>query len=299
MNLPDPVQLAVPGFVVLVILEIAVARFGHKGHYEVRDTAASLLMGFGSNLIGLLSAGAIFAAMLWVYRFHLLPIGYTWWAFVLLFFAEDLCYYAFHRISHEHRLWWAAHVNHHSSQHYNLSTALRQPWTGTIALTWIPWLPLALIGFPPPMILFQKGLNLVYQFWIHTEAIDRLPAPIEAAFNTPSHHRVHHARNPRYLDANYAGTLIIWDRLFGSFIAEDPSDRPRYGLIHDIGTFNPLKIALHEWRAILGDVWRAPGLRSRLSYLWGRPGWSHDGSRKTSTMVREEWLARTRAEAPR
>jgi sterol desaturase/sphingolipid hydroxylase (fatty acid hydroxylase superfamily) len=299
VTLPDPIQIAIPGFVVLVILEIGLARFLHRGEYEVRDTAASLLMGFGNNMVGILSAGALFAAMLWVYRFHLFNIGYVWWAFLLLFFAEDFCYYVFHRVSHEHRIWWAAHVNHHSSQHYNLSTALRQPWTGTIALTWIPWLPLALIGFPPPMILFQKGLNLVYQFWIHTEAIDRLPRPIEAVFNTPSHHRVHHARNPRYLDANYAGTLIIWDRLFGSFIPEDAADRPRYGLIKDIGTFNPVKIALHEWATMAKDVWRAPSLRARLGYLFGPPGWSHDGSRKTSSMVRQAWLARSPPETSR
>jgi hypothetical protein len=140
--------------------------------------------------------------------------------------------------------------------------------------------------------MFQKGLNLVYQFWIHTEAVGRLPRPIEALFNTPSHHRVHHARNPRYLDANYAGTLIIWDRLFGSFIAEQDADPAVYGLTRNLGTFNPLRIAFHEWFAIGKDLWRGPDFKARWGYLFGPPGWSHDGSRKTSTVIRAEWIGR-------
>ena len=291
LHLPDPVQLAIPGFIVLILLEIAVFRFAHRGEYELRDTTASLLMGFGSTIVGAALAGVIVLGSNWVYRFHFLDIGATWWAFLILFFAEDFCYYWFHRWSHQHRIWWAAHINHHSSQHYNLSTALRQTWTGAPAFTWIVWLPLSLIGFPLQMIFFQKGINLVYQFWIHTEVVDRLPAPLEAVLNTPSHHRVHHARNPRYLDANYAGTLIIWDRLFGTFIAEDKADAPVYGLTKNIGSFNPLRIAAHEWVAIAKDVWSAPGLRAKLGYIFRRPGWSHDGSRQTSDQMRAHWEA--------
>ena len=292
MHFPDPVQLAIPGFIVLILLELGLFRFFHRGDYEVRDTQASLLMGFGNTIAGAALAAVVLVSTNWVYRFHLFGLGPTWWAFVLLFFAEDLCYYWFHRWSHEHRIWWAAHVNHHSSQHYNLSTALRQTWTGGVAFTWLPWLPLSLIGFPTGMIMFQKGINLVYQFWIHTEAIGRLPRPIEALFNTPSHHRVHHARNPRYLDANYAGTLILWDRLFGSFIPEQDADPVVYGLTKNLGTFNPLRVAFHEWLAIGKDLWHAPGFKARWGYLFGPPGWSHDGSRKTSTAIRAEWVAR-------
>jgi sterol desaturase/sphingolipid hydroxylase (fatty acid hydroxylase superfamily) len=289
LHLPDPIQIAIPGFVALILLEIAVYRFAHRGEYELRDTTASLLMGFGSTIFGALVAGLILLVSQWVYRYHFFNIGPVWWAFVILFFAEDLCYYWFHRLSHRHRIWWAAHVNHHSSQFYNLSTALRQPWTGGPIFTWAVWLPLSLVGFPVQMILFQKGINLVYQFWIHTELVDRLPAPLEAVLNTPSHHRVHHARNPRYLDANYAGTLIVWDKLFGSFIAEDAADPPVYGLTKNIGSFNPFKIAVHEWVGIGKDVWAAPGLRAKLGYIFARPGWSHDGSRHTSDQMRAEW----------
>jgi sterol desaturase/sphingolipid hydroxylase (fatty acid hydroxylase superfamily) len=153
-HLPDPVQIAIPGFIVLILLELALFRFFHRGDYEVRDTQASLLMGFGNTIVGAALAGVVLASTNWVYRFHLFDIRPVWWAFVLLFFAEDLCYYVFHRWSHEHRIWWAAHVNHHSSQYYNLSTALRQTWTGGVAFTWLPWLPLSLPGFPTYMIMF-------------------------------------------------------------------------------------------------------------------------------------------------
>src|SRR5262249_58796240 len=139
-----------------------------------------------------------------------------------------------------------------------------EPWLGQITGLRLLAVPLAYVGFHPAMIAFAASLNLVYQFFLHTEAVRRLPKWIEAVFNTPSHHRVHHARNPRYLDANYAGTLIIWDRLFGSFIAEDPTDPPTYGLIHEIGTFNPVKIALHEWASIGKDLWRTSGAAHRL-----------------------------------
>jgi hypothetical protein len=159
----------------------------------------------------------------------------------LCFVLDDLRYYWYHRIAHRCRWVWAEHVNHHSSQHYNLSTALRQSWTGTFTGMFILRIPLALIGFHPVLLLFVGGLNLVYQFWIHTEAIGRMWKPIEWIFNTPSHHRVHHATNPRYLDSNYAGTLIIWDRMFGTFVPELDEDMPRYGIVKNIGTFNPVQ----------------------------------------------------------
>ncbi|HEX3700619.1 MAG TPA: sterol desaturase family protein, partial [Phenylobacterium sp.] len=195
----DPVTLATPFFIATVIGEILLARLDKvDARYEVRDTAVSLAMGLGSTIAGVLLGGGAVAASLWVYQHRLftIPMGAVW-AWGLVFLLEDLTYYGFHRLSHERRIWWASHVNHHSSQHYNLSTALRQTWTGEAAGTWLLWLPLSFLGFPPAMVAIEKGISLVYQYWIHTEAIRRLPAPIEAVFNTPSHHRVHHARNPR------------------------------------------------------------------------------------------------------
>ena len=286
----DVVTLAVPAFIVLIVLEMLVVRVTKRGGYETKDSAASLFMGFGSTIAGVLTGGLYLASALWIYQHRLFDIGWAWWALVLCFFAEDFTYYVFHRVSHERRIWWAAHVVHHSSQHYNLSTALRQTWTGAIALSFITKLPLFWIGFPPAMVFFFSGVSLVYQFWIHTEAIGRM-GPFEWIFNTPSHHRVHHATNPRYLDANYAGVLIIWDKIFNTFTPEVDADPPRYGIIANLGTFNPLRIALHEWIGIARDLRYSTSPREWIGYVFGPPGWSPDGSRATSESLKAAWRA--------
>jgi sterol desaturase/sphingolipid hydroxylase (fatty acid hydroxylase superfamily) len=291
MNLPDPVTWAIPMFGVLVIAEMIRARQSKDVTYEAKDATASLMMGFGNTVAKLLFGGIGVLVTVWVSQFAIFDIGYAWWAFVVCFFLEDLCYYWFHRISHECRWFWASHVVHHSSQHYNLSTALRQTWTGSFSGSYIFWLPLALIGFPLPMIAFFSGLSLVYQFWIHTEAIKRM-GPLEWVINTPSHHRVHHATNPRYLDSNYAGVLIIWDRMFGSFVEERNDDKPVYGIVSNLSSFNPFRIALHEWAGMGRDVIGAQTWRDRFNYLFARPGWSADGSRSTSASLKTAWRAR-------
>ena len=191
------------------------------------------------------------------------------WAWVALFFLDDFAYYWFHRVSHEVRVFWASHVVHHSSQFFNLSTALRQTW---VPMTYFPfWMPIALLGFPPWMILTMQAVSLIYQFWIHTERIDRLPRWFEFIFNTPSHHRVHHGANDLYLDKNYAGVLIIWDRMFGSFQGEE--ERVRYGLTKNIRWFSPPKVAFHEYAAVWRDVRGARNWRDRLGYMFGGPAW--------------------------
>ncbi|WBH15161.1 sterol desaturase family protein [Sphingomonas radiodurans] len=291
MALPDPVQIAVPGFVLLVVAEMIVARIKDRTRYEPRDTLTSLGLGLGSTIAGVLSAGAVFALATWLHQFRLFDIGYAWYWFVIAFVIDDLAYYVFHRSAHRVRWFWASHVIHHSSQHYNLSTALRQTWTGFVSLGFLFRLPLFLIGFPPALVFFVAGLNLIYQFWIHTEAIHRLPRWFEAVMNTPSHHRVHHATNPRYLDRNYAGVFIVWDRMFGTYEPERDDDRPRYGIVHQLGSFNLIWAAFHEWIGIARDAWTAPW-GSKLGYLWRPPGWSHDGSRATSESIRAAWSAR-------
>ena len=281
MELPNPVTIATPLFVVLVVAEAIVTRFGWlKGNYETRDTATSLMMGFGSLVAGLLFGWLGVSLILWTYSHHLVEIGFTWWAFALAFVLDDFVYYWVHRIGHRSRWFWASHVVHHSSQHYNLSTALRQTWTGELNGLIVLKVPLALIGFPPTLLAFVAGLNLVYQFWIHTEAVRRFPRWIEAVMNTPSHHRVHHGRDAHYLDANYAGVFIIWDKMFGSFVPEQDDLPLHYGLVKNLGTFNPVRVAVHEFIGIGQDLVR-PGLtlRQRLAYLFAPPGWSHDGSR--------------------
>lgn len=297
-HLPPIVQLAVPFFMGSIGLELAIGYLKGGARYHTRDTLTSLLMGVGNLAIGILAGGAIYAFLLFFHQlapvqFGTLSWGWAPWLFVVCFVLDDLRYYWYHRLAHEIRWFWASHVNHHSSQHYNLSTALRQTWSYELTLGFLFRVPLVLIGFDPIMVAFVGGINLIYQFWIHTELIDRMPPWFEAVFNTPSHHRVHHAVNPRYLDANYAGTLIVWDKLFGTFVPERADDRPRYGLTTQLGTFNLLRVAFHELLALGIDATR-PGLtaRQRLGYIFGPPGWSHDNSRKTAAQMKAAYVAR-------
>jgi sterol desaturase/sphingolipid hydroxylase (fatty acid hydroxylase superfamily) len=295
-DIPPIITYAVPAFVILIVLEMIITKITKKGRYEFADSATSLSMGLGNRIFGILFGAFAVAAYFWVYEFRLVDLGWTVPVMVACFFAEDLAYYWFHRIAHERRWFWASHIVHHSSQHYNLTTALRQTWTGTLGLSFIFWLPLVYIGFPPLMVLMFSAISLVYQFWIHTELIDRM-GPLEWVMNTPSHHRVHHAINPKYLDANYAGVLIIWDRMFGTFIAEDQKEPPRYGIVSQLGTFNPFRVAFHEWIGMFRDVRNAKSFREVLGYTFGPPGWSPDGSRKTSASLKAEWAARRQAAA--
>lgn len=288
----DVTLLAVPLYLLAIMIELVAVRYWHlKGEFETRDALTSLLMGTGNVVAGLLLGFVSVTALLWVWQFRFFDLGLHWWVFIAAFIFDDLRYYWYHRIAHRVRWVWAEHVNHHSSQHYNLTTALRQSWTGQITGMFILQVPLVLLGFHPAVIAFVYGFNLIYQFWIHTEAIGKMWKPIELIFNTPSHHRVHHATNPRYLDANFAGTLIIWDRLFGTFVEELPEDMPRYGIVRNIGTFNPVRVAFHEWAGMMKDVF-TPGLslRQRLMYMAAPPGWSHDGSRKTSEDLKADYV---------
>ena len=182
------------------------------------------------------------------------------------------------------RWWWVEHHTHHSSQHYNLTTALRQPWFGPLTGLVIIAAPLVLLGFHPAFIAFAAGINLVYQYWIHTEAIGRMPGWFEAVMNTPSHHRVHHATNPRYLDANYAGVFIIWDRMFGSFVPELDHDKPIYGTVKLLETHNPIVVAYGQNSARCCAIAGSDGLRP---WRWvgrfiNKPGWSPDGKHSRS-----------------
>ncbi len=287
-DLPNPVDYAVPFFITLIVIEMLWAKRNAPEKYEPRDTLTSLMFGFGSTVAGAIFGSMAFAVAVQVYALRPMTIPWTWWAWTVCFVLDDLAYYVFHRSAHRVRWFWASHVNHHSSQHYNLSTALRQTWTGFFAVSFIFRLPLAFIGFHPAMIFFVGGINLIYQFWIHTEVIGRMPRWFEAVMNTPSHHRVHHAVNPRYLDRNYAGVFIIWDKMFGTFGPELKEEPVRYGIVKQLGGFNVFWGVFHEWAGIAQDIFKAP-FGTKLSYLFGPPGWSHDGSRETSDDIQQRW----------
>lgn len=270
----DLIQLAIPAFLLLMIIEAVAGTVMQREIYEVKDAAASVTMGLGNLAADLLAKVVQFSILTYLHRFAIFHIGFQWWAWVLLFFGDEFSYYWFHRVSHECRLFWASHVVHHSSQRYNLSTALRQTWTGSF-MSFVFWLWLPIVGFAPVMIMAMKAISLLYQFWIHTELVRSL-RPLEAVFNTPSHHRVHHGSNPRYIDRNHGGTLIIWDKLFGTFEPENPADPVRFGLTKNIETYNPVRIAFHEWVDMFRDAWRAPGWGNKLRYVFGNPGWRHE-----------------------
>ncbi len=261
---------AIPVFLAMIGLEMALGRRLGLALYETRDTLADLAMGIGNVLVNLAWKGVALWLAFLVYEYRLFDIPYSAaWAWLALLFAEDFCYYWFHRVHHESRFAWAAHVNHHSSQRFNLAVALRQSWTTPITGL-VFWLPLPLLGFHPLMVVTQQAISLIYQFWIHTQAIGRL-GPLEWVLNTPSHHRVHHGINPQYIDRNYGGILIVWDRLFGTF--EKEREPVRFGIVHQLETFNPLRIAFHEWLSLAGDVRRARGWREAAGYLLRHPGW--------------------------
>lgn len=287
-DLPNIIHYAIPIFVITVLIElIAITKIQLK-KYDGKDAITSIVMGLGNVGIGFLAKGFVYGILLLVYNYaRIFEIPFVWWAWVLIFFFEDFTYYWAHRIGHESRFFWASHVIHHSSKKYNLSTALRQTWTGSFtSFIFYLWLPL--LGFHPVMILMQQSISLLYQYWIHTELIKKMPKWFEFIFNTPSHHRVHHATNPQYLDRNHAGILIIWDRIFGTF--ENENEKPIYGLITNINTFNPLRIAFHEWFVMLKDSFTQKiYFADRIKYLFMPPGWKHDGSGMISSDLRKQW----------
>ena len=288
---PNIIHYAIPFFILTMFLEFLISiKINHKT-YAQKDFITSIAMGLGNVAVDLISKILVFGIFFYFYNhFRIFTIPVTWWSFILLFFLEDFSYYWFHRKSHEIRFLWASHVVHHSSTHYNLSTALRQTWTGGF-FSFIFWIWLPLLGFEPNMIIFQMSISLLYQYWIHTELIDKMPHWFEWIMNTPSHHRVHHGSNPIYLDRNHAGILIIWDRIFGTFQAELPQEKVKYGLVTNIDTHNPIKVAFLEWISMFQDVFsnRIPFLK-RIGYFIHAPGWKHDGSGMEASDLRQAWL---------
>jgi sterol desaturase/sphingolipid hydroxylase (fatty acid hydroxylase superfamily) len=273
----DVILHAIPIYLLCLILEAVsfyVLPNEDKRGYELRDTRTSITMGLGNVIINIGWKLAVLATYTGIYL--LAPIHLpannplTW---IVLFVADDFAYYWYHRTHHTIRVFWASHVVHHSSQHYNLSTALRQPWTPFSSMLF--WLPLAFLGFAPWMIVLQQSINLLYQFFLHTECIGKLWRPIEFVLNTPSHHRVHHGSNNEYLDKNYGGILILWDRLFGTF--EPEGERVVYGLTKNIDTFNPVRVATHEYIAIWRDIKAARNWRAIFGHLFRGPGWQPAG----------------------
>ncbi len=283
------VMIALPIFFLAMLIEFGWSLQLHRKIYEGKDFVTSMAMGILTLVVELIPK--VLALMAFWHLHRLSPfqdvVGRQWWAWGLLFFLEDFTYYWFHRLNHQIRIFWAGHVTHHSSEFLNLGTALRQG-VGERLHKFFFWLWLAAIGFDPIMIFTMMSISLIYQFWVHTELVDKLPGWYEAVFNTPSHHRVHHASNVEYLDCNHAGVLIIWDRLFGTFSPEQTANRPIYGLTNNIHTHHLARVATHEYCSIWNDFRRATKWSDKLKYLFWAPGWSHDGPDKRAKVMRQQ-----------
>jgi len=266
----DAIALAIPFFFLLMAVELGWSAWAGRKVYRFNDFVANLGCGIGSQVVGAFSKTMVFVVYLWVYenaRLFTLPDTALTWVFTFLLI--DLLYYWFHRLSHEVNFLWAAHIVHHQSEEYNLSVALRHSWWQGLFSFWF-YVPAALLGVHPIIIVMVGAFVTLYQFWIHTRAIDRMGF-LEQILNTPSNHRVHHGSDPKYIDRNHAGTLIIWDKLFGTFQQEE--EEPVYGITTPLGTWDPLKANFHYWGELIAQAKRCSRWKDRVLTFLKPPGW--------------------------
>ncbi len=274
-----------PALTAIIILTAAEAIYMMKEYrHDNKDMLSSIGLALGRVPVSAITKGIVIYSytLIYQYRFFTIPVNY-WWAWVICFFSDDFSYYWFHRLRHQIRFLWASHMVHHSSEKFTLASGLRVPWTSDLTGNFLFWAWMPLIGIEPYMVIFMKSASVIYQFWMHTETIGKLPKWFEAVFNTPSHHRVHHASNVEYLDKNHAGILIIWDKLFGTY--QEEIHNPKYGLTENIKSSNPFVIAFHEWKNMFRDFKKTKKLKDRFHYFFNCPGWSHDGSSKTTRQL--------------
>ena len=285
------ILFSIPFYSILIGAEILASNWQQRHYYSLKSTLENVFFTLLNAGMDLLFRVLFYVAVLiWCYqhRFFKIETIYCYW--MLLFILEDLAFYVEHRVDHYCRVFWAVHVTHHSSEEYNLTTGFRssvfQP-----AYRFIYFIPIALMGFEPLDIIFMYSLTQTYGILVHTQYIKKMPRWFEVFFVSPSHHRVHHASNIRYLDKNMGMCLIIWDKLFGSFQEELEQDPVKYGLTKPIAkTNNPFKLIFHEWQAIGKDLKKNVSFSTKLKYLFMPPGWSHDGSSKTADELRKELI---------
>jgi len=301
LKLPDPVLFVIPIFAILIFVEFFILTRRRKKKYDKAQSYVSIGMGLGASIIKTFNRVAFFFLFWMLYESKIFdglgPDGIDgffdwnwhldhWYVWILLFFLDDLTFYIMHRIAHTVRILWAGHVNHHSSNEYNLAIALRQGWWEYLIKN-VFWLWLPFLGFHPLMVFLMIELNLIYQFFVHTELVKKMGF-LEYFMNTPSHHRVHHSSQVKYLDKNYAGILIIWDKLFGTFKAEEENDTVIYGLTTPLNSNNIFLVAFHEFQAIFKDIRRSKRWKHKINYLIKAPGWSHDGEDQRSKTLQKK-----------
>ena len=283
MNL-NPIVLSIPIFFILIGVELVVERFSHRKLYRLPDAISNLSCGITSQLSGLFMRVLAVGVYEVVYsNFAIFSLERSWYYWLGLFLLTDLAYYWAHRMSHEINLFWGGHIVHHQSEEYNLSVALRQS-SFQVVWTFAFSLPIALVGFSTVDFILVAAFNTLYQFWIHTEAINKM-GWFEYVFNTPSHHRVHHGRNPKYIDKNHAGSLIIWDKMFGTFQAEE--ERPTYGITKPIQSWNAIWANFSHYNTMVHEMKMITSWRDKFKYMFNKPGWLPDylGGYKPATEV--------------
>jgi len=281
--------VSLPIYAVLIPLEILLSNFRHTHYYSWKETLTNVYLNLLNAGIDLLLRGVALAVLLFFAQYHLRiqwhPVVY----WVVLFLGEDFLFWLEHYVDHSCRLFWAVHVTHHSSTEYNLTTGFRSSIFMPL-YRFMYFIPLAVLGFRPLDILFMYAITQIYGILVHTQSIKKLPRWVEYIFVTPSHHRVHHASNIPYLDKNMGMALIIWDRIFGTFTEEMPEEPVVYGLTKNVERpHHPTHIVFHEWQAMGRDMKKGKTLKQKLQYLLNAPGWSHDGSTKTSKELQREW----------
>lgn len=264
------ITLSVPVFFILIGVELAYSFYKKLNYYRLNDSIANLSQGIGQQMIDVFMKTVLFFGYKYIFEnWRILELPKSIWIWIILFIGVDFCYYWFHRMSHQINLLWAAHIVHHQSEEYNLTVALRQSWFQSW-FSWVFYLPLAFLGFDPLIFITLSSFNTLYQFWIHTRAIKSL-GPLEWILNTPSHHRVHHGSNPKYIDKNHAGTLIIWDRMFGTFQKEE--EEVYYGITTPLASWNPVWANVHYWDELLRTARKSPRWRDKVNVFLKAPGW--------------------------
>ena len=270
--IPQYIKYAIPFFAATILIEFLLTiKFNKKDHYRVNDTINNLTMGIFSQLIDITVGLTLFLAYAWIYQnYRMINLENTWYIWILCYLVHDFFYYLFHLISHKVSIVWGSHEPHHSSEEFNYSVALRQGAFQTFFSSPLFFI-MALLGFHPVTWLICGQINLIYQFLPHTRLIGKMWWPIEFLFSTPSHHRVHHARNPKYLDKNFAGTFIIWDRMFGTFKEEE--EEPVYGLIKPLNSWNPIWGQVKNWVELFKKVKSMPGFSNKIKAIFLGPSW--------------------------
>lgn len=282
MNFSRPLLLF-PGLLLVLIAATEGWVLVRRGRdYDWKGYWASLGDVLGRGALNLAIQGGLTGVLLYgIWNLRVATLGMDrWWHWALLFVGQEFCYYWMHRADHRIRWFWLNHSVHHSSNQYNLSAAYRLGWTGKLTGAAVFFGPLVWLGFPVPYVVGALSVNLLYQFWLHTELIGKLPRPFEFLFNTPAHHRVHHASNPDYIDCNYGGVLILFDRLFGTFRGQRADEPPRYGLVEPLRSYNPLRIASHAWVGMFHDLRLARGWRETWLTVFGPPEYKPAAARK-------------------